>query len=209
MKSLLHAWPAAAALVVILMAPSGRPCFAQDGQNSGSQPAPQSAAPSQLQAENLLFAPPKNFKIGYHSDHIGSLTEFVPSGQTVDDWTEMLTVQIFRNLKEVAPAAFLQKIGAQWLNACPETPKGSILNGQVNGYSVSMLVLKCPKSPSTGKPEATVFRVIKGTDALYSVQYAWRTLPSDEGQQALAKSTVCDTRDPSHPCPSFDQLVKP
>jgi hypothetical protein len=137
------------------------------------------------------------------------LTEFIPNGETVDDWTEMLTVQIFRNLKDVAPAAFLQNIGAQWVNTCPETPKDSIRSGQVNGYPVSMLVLRCPKSPSTGKPETTVFRVIRGKDALYSVQHAWRTVPSEEAQQALAKSTVCDTRDPGHPCPSFDQLVKP
>jgi hypothetical protein len=214
MKSLLHAWPAPAALIVLLMAPSARPCFAKDGQDLGAPPASQSAAPARspeasLQGENLLFAPPKNFKIGHHDEHIGSLTEFVPNGQTVDDWTEMLTVQIFRNLKEVAPAAFLQKIGTQWLTACPETPKDSIRNGQVNGYPVSMLVLKCPKSPSTGKPETTIFRVIKGNDALYSVQHAWRTVPSDEAQQALSKSTVCDTRDPGHPCPSFNQIVKP
>jgi S1-C subfamily serine protease len=72
-----------------------------------------------------------------------------------------------------------------------------------------MLVLKCPKVAATGKPETTVFRVIKGKDALYSVQYAWRTVPSDDAKNAFSKTSVCDNRDPSHPCPSFDSLASP
>jgi hypothetical protein len=55
--------------------------------------------------------------------------------------------------------------------------------------------------------------VIKGKDALYSVQRAWRAVPSDQDvanvMQALAKVTVCDTRTPEHPCPSLDSLVPP
>ncbi len=171
------------------------------------QPAP--ARSPLLDGENLLFAPPKDFKFGFHSDRNGSLTEYVPNGQTVDDWTEMLTVQVFPDLKEMEPAAFLQKLGAKWLNDCPETPKDSIRNGQANGYPVSMLELKCPNVHATGKPESTVFRVIKGKDALYSVQHAWRTAPSVEAKDSLSKTNVCDTRDPSHPCPSFDTLTPP
>ncbi len=176
-------------------------------------PAPQSVAPAHSpevlrEGENLLFAPPKDFKIGYYLDR-NSMTEWVPNGQTAKDWTEMLTVQIFRNLKEVGPAAFLQTVGTKYLNACPGTPKDTIRTGDVNGYVVSMLVLKCPKNPDTGKPETTVFRVIKGKDALYSVQHAWRTVPSEEATQALSQSTVCDTRDPGHPCPSLNALAPP
>lgn len=170
-------------------------------------PAP--ARSTLLDGENLLFAPPKDFIIGHHSDRIGSLTEYIPSGETVENWTEMLTIQIFRNLKDTEPSAFLQQIGAKWLNDCPETPKDTIHNGKSNGYPVSMLELKCPNVHSTGKPETTIFRVIKGKDALYSIQYAWRTVPSDGAKDALSKTTVCDTRDPSHSCPSFDSIASP
>lgn len=137
------------------------------------------------------------------------MTEWVPNGQTVEDWTEMLTVQIFHDLKEVQPAAFLQNVGTRYLNACPGTPKDTIHTGTVNGYVVSMLELKCPMNPGTGKPETTVFRVIKGKDALYSVQYAWRKAPSEDASQALSKSTVCDTRDASHSCPSLNAPAPP
>lgn len=165
----------------------------------------------QLEAENLLFSPPKDFKIGWQKSQGQSLwTEWIPSGQTVEDWTDMLTVQIYRGAKIDAPA-FLQDVGKRYVNDCPETTAKGIFTGQTNGYVVSMLLLRCPKNPKTGKPETTAFRIIKGTDALYSVQYAWRSLPSEQDVKAamaiLGKATVCDTRDSSHPCPKLDAIA--
>jgi hypothetical protein len=170
-----------------------------------------SHAQSLLDAENLLFSPPKDFKIGFQSNRDNRLmTEWVPTAETVEDWTQMLTVQIYRGAA-VDSATFLQGVGKRYMDTCPGTTAKGIFTGQVNGYVVSMLVLKCPKNPATGKPETTAFRVIKGNDALYSVQRAWRAVPSDQDvddvMHALAKVTVCDTRAPEHPCPSFDSLV--
>jgi hypothetical protein len=166
---------------------------------------------SLIEAENLLFSPPKDFKIGFESTHDNRLlTEWVPAGQTVEDWAEMLTVQIYRGAT-VDAQTFLQGVGTRYMNACPGTTGKGPFTGQVNGYVVTMLVLKCPKNPGTGKSETTVFRVIKGTDALYSVQHAWRAVPSDQALEdtmhTFAKVIVCDTRGQSHPCPSFDSLV--
>jgi hypothetical protein len=168
---------------------------------------------SLIDAENLLFSPPKDFKIGFHSEHDNRMmTEWVPAAETVEDWTQMLTVQIYRGAT-VDSATFLQGVGKRYMDACTGTTAQGIVTGKVNGFVVSMLLLKCPKNPATGKPETTAFRVIKGNDALYSVQRAWRAVPSDEDLDAvmhtLAKVIVCDTRTPDHPCPSFDSLVPP
>jgi hypothetical protein len=69
-----------------------------------------------------------------------------------------------------------------------------------------MLVLRCPNNPRTGRPETTAFRIIRGEDALYDVQYAWRSVPSDEAVEAamkiLGQFTVCDSRRVEHPCTS-------
>lgn len=164
---------------------------------------------SLIEAENLLFAPPKEFKVGFQSDHDNrSMTEFVPTSETVDDWTEMLTVQIYHHAT-VDAATFLQGVGKRYVDACPGTTveKGGVFTGTVNGYVVSMLLLKCPRNPSTAKPETTAFRVIKGNDALYSVQHAWRSVATDQqladAMHSLAKVVVCDTRTQDHPCPSF------
>jgi hypothetical protein len=164
-----------------------------------------------IEAENLVFSPPKGFKIGFESNRNNRLmTEWVGATETVEDWTQILTVQIYRGATVDAPT-FLQGVAKRYTDACPGTTGKGIFTGQVNGYVVSMLVLKCPKNPGTGKPETTAFRVIKGKDALYSVQRAWRNAPSDQdfddAMHLLAKVVVCDTRAPDHPCPSLDSLV--
>ena len=164
-----------------------------------------------LEGENLLFSPPENFMVAHHDDQIGSLTEFVPNGESIGDWTEMVTVQVFRDLN-ADPEHFLQTIGKGLAISCPgfSSPKG-IVTGQDNGYVVSMLVVTCPLNPATRKPETTLFRVIRGKDALYVVQHAWRSVASnkDLGDAVLTirKVSVCDTRDSSHSCLSFDSLA--
>jgi hypothetical protein len=171
-----------------------------------------SAQPS-VEGENLLVSPPKDFKVGYQSsDGNRTLTEMVPTAETVEDWTQMLTVLVYRHAT-VDSATLLQRVGKQYMDACPGTTTKGIFTGKTNGYDVSMLVVKCPKNPSTQKPETTAFRVIKGNDALYSVQRAWRSDPSDKEiddvMHSLAKVSVCDTRTPDHPCPSLDSVASP
>ena len=163
-----------------------------------------------LQAENLLFSPPAEFKVGYHSEQgQQTLTEFVPQAQTVEDWTEMVTVQIYHGMS-VSSGGFLQNVGSRYVAACPGTTSKGIMTGKTNGYAVSMLVLSCPNNPGTGKPETTAFRVIKGSDAVYSVQHAWRSAVSDidmaKFMRDLGTATVCDARSGDHPCPNSEPL---
>jgi hypothetical protein len=169
--------------------------------------APLFASGSPLENESLLLAPPSDFRVGYQKTLPREvMTEWVPDGETVEEWTEMLTVQIYRGATVTAPD-FLRGVADRYINDCRGTDTGKGMHtGQVNGYVVSMLVLMCPNNPRTGKPETTAFRFIKGADALYAVQYAWRKVPSaaemDAAMHVLAKVTVCDTRAPlEHPCP--------
>src|SRR5271170_5898128 len=74
-----------------------------------------------IDAENLLFSPPQNFKVGFQSSHDTTLmTEFVPAAETVEDWTQMLTVQIYRGAT-VDAATFLQAVGKRYNDACAGT----------------------------------------------------------------------------------------
>jgi hypothetical protein len=171
------------------------------------EPIPRMPARSQMAAESLLLSPPKNFVVGYQAnDGRRSIREFVPIGEAVGDWSEMLTVQLFHGAAIGAPT-FLQRVAAKYMNDCPGTTAKGIFTGQVNGYVVSTLLLKCPRNPATDRPETTAFRIIKGNDALYSVQYAWRSVPTnqaiDDALHSLGKVAVCD-RTADHPCPSFD-----
>ncbi len=104
------------------------------------------------------MAPPAGFKVGYKGTSNGvNLMEWVPSGETVQNWSEMVTVQIFTRRADLDPAQFLGRLQQQWLAACPGSKPASIPTGKANGYTISMMMLHCPLLAATGKPETTMF----------------------------------------------------
>jgi len=153
------------------------------------------AAPawSAFQDENLLTVIPNGFKIG-------------KQGETVLDWTRMITVQVFRNIKRGDPNQFAQGVRAMWLSACPGSEVIKIKDGAENGYPFAVWQFTCPNNPQTGKPENMYTKVIGANDALYSVQYAYRSeLTKDVIPPTMAylgSVRVCDTRLPDRPCPT-------
>src|SRR5258708_58831 len=75
-------------------------------------------ASAQLKNENLLVEVPPGYKIDFQEHKPNSLmNEMVPTSETVNDWTEMVTVQIFYNLK-TTPDAFVSKMASGWTAAC-------------------------------------------------------------------------------------------
>jgi len=70
-----------------------------------------SAANAALEAENLLTSMPSGFKVGYSAGNgKEDMVEYVPAAETVDDWTKMVTVQVFHNARNVDPDAFAAKL---------------------------------------------------------------------------------------------------
>jgi len=140
-----------------------------------------------------------------------NMTEYVPTDESVTDWSRMMTVQVFHGAS-ISASGFLQGLGKRYMDSCPgtEVRGNGIRSGTVNAYPVSMLMLMCPRNPSTDKPETTLFRVIKGADALYAVQWSWRSVPPaeqiDQAVKSMTSVTVCDTRGTEHPCPQLRPL---
>jgi hypothetical protein len=117
------------------------------------------SAPSQaqLKGENLLVAPPPGFKVGFKDSRNGmNMLEWIPASETVQDWTEMVTVQIFVKRADLDPGQFLRQLQTQWLAACKGSQPASISPTVVNGYAAASMTLSCPLLASTGKPENDV-----------------------------------------------------
>jgi hypothetical protein len=165
-------------------------------------------ARAQFQGENLLVGPPSGFKIGFQDSRGGvSIQEWVPQGETVQNWSEMVTVQLFRNRPDLAPRTMLDTIQRGWLNACKGSAPAPIMTGKANGYESATMVLHCPFNGETGKPETTAFRAIRGRDSFYVVQRAVRAVPEagrlERMESYLAGVSVCDTRSAQSPCPNL------
>jgi hypothetical protein len=162
-------------------------------------------ASGQMQNENLLVAVPDGYKIDFRDRNKEMLiNEMVPVGETVNDWTEMVTVQIFYDLK-VTPESFQAQGREFWENSCPGSHYQPIANTVENGYPVLVWLQACPRNKQTGKPEHTWFKAIRGNDSFYVVQKAFKFEPSREQNtqwtQYLRKISVCDSRIAERACP--------
>jgi hypothetical protein len=175
--------------------------------------------PGMAPAEQLLipFSPEewKSWKIGSQGKRPGfTMIEYVPQGQTVQNWDRMLTVQIFHNPKfGLAQLMGGMKATFEGKQPCEQTHLQAIGTKKMNGYDTSMHRLVCTRSKQTGKGEVALMLGIQGRDAVYLVQRAWRgpaytpkALPPSKAElqswvDFMAKVQVCDPRVPGQTCP--------
>ena len=164
---------------------------------------------AQLKDENLLQSLPTGYKIDFQERKNNILiTEMVPQKESVNNWTEMVTTQVFLGLKNASPENFQSFMKKQWIESCKGGSSTSVSSGKENGYQIALWLMTCPLNESTGKPEYTWVKAIKGNDSFYVVQKAFKFNPSKEQisqwMQYLKKVKVCDTRLPDRACPKID-----
>ena len=163
------------------------------------------AAHAQLKNENLLVGLPQGFKVDFSDSRNGmNMQEWVPQNESVMNWTEMVTVQIFLNRSDLDPVQFLATMEQQWAEACKGSTATPTVTGKANGYPSATRLFRCPLLASSGKPETTMMKAIKGNDSFYLVQRAVRGVPTpaqlEQTKAYLDGVSVCDTRLPAHPC---------
>ena len=124
-----------------------------------------------LKDENLLTPLPHGFKLGWQSPD-GHMQEFVEPPDTVDDWSKMITIQIFHGLKNINPDAFAERLAARWKSGCADASAQKVRDGIENGYPIAVWIYVCPLNAATHKPETMWLKGIGGADSLYVTQYA-------------------------------------
>ena len=147
--------------------------------------------------------PPKGFKVGYQTEQNGMMMiELVPQKQTVDNWTQMVTLQTMQGANP-GIADFRNAVFAGWQNACPKSSTLTVREGEENGYPFALWQLICESNPQTGKPEYTWMKAVQGENAFYVKQYAFRYAPNKaevgNAMGHLRDLAVCDNS-AKHPC---------
>jgi len=94
-----------------------------------------SAAPScfsaQFRDENLLQSIPPGYKID-HQIKKGNmiLMEMVPEGESVKNWTEMITTNIYLGIKTVTLESYRAEMEQMWGAVCKGSQFGQITKGK-------------------------------------------------------------------------------
>ena len=163
-------------------------------------------ARAELENENLLVGVPEGFKLAF-KDRTGNrlMSEMIPEDETLDDWSEMLTTQVFFGGLPASPEGFYAQMREGWVNACAGGTGKLVRAGMEGGYKFAFGFLTCPLNPKTGKPEAAWIKFIEGHDSFYVVQRATTEELTNETieefSQFLSEVKVCDSRLPDRQCP--------
>ena len=159
-----------------------------------------------LENENLLAELPAGFKVDYQAEQGNqTITEMVAEGESVEDWTTLVTVQVYLGETNTTPEQAQETLTNGWFNACANSETYPIADGQENGYNFVLWQLYCPLNSATQKVEYTFMKAIAGNDSFYLVQVAFRYEPTEaditQWMNYLRDVEVCDSRLPEQACP--------
>jgi hypothetical protein len=135
----------------------------------------------------VAFSQPSNFVPGFEkADGTNYIREAVPKGETVEKWTQMITVTGAKELADdpnVTPIAFASVIANGFKKACPKTFSAmNFGNLMVAGYKAVAVVASCGtvSGATSARAETALVLAIKGASDYYTIQWAERAKASDQ-----------------------------
>jgi hypothetical protein len=129
-----------------------------------------------LAMEALARPPVPGFVAGYEIAQGGTyMLEQIPAGETVKDWTRMITTQRFAGVAQKTDAeGFLQLMINGLEKGCP----GAKIVYRRSVQSGAQIRIDCPVNPATGRPETFFAKAIAGSADMHVAQVAFRRVPS-------------------------------
>jgi hypothetical protein len=107
--------------------------------------------------------------------------EFVPQGQTVDNWTEMITIMVIdtrRARPRPTGRVIYDELTAGYRAACGQTSFSEPVVAEQDGLATTTFSMACDVAnagPTAGSGDYTYVKIIEAPPAnLYMVQRAWR-----------------------------------
>jgi hypothetical protein len=135
------------------------------------------------------------FVVGYEAANAEqSIRELIPQGETVQDWSRMITDQRFAGLVRLTtPKQFAGVMTEGLEKSCPGGMAGPIAEFKRHGRPAATMRADCPRNPATGKPETFLMVLIAGEKDLHARQVAFRKLP-DAAETKWAEDILARTR---------------
>jgi hypothetical protein len=129
----------------------------------------------------VTFALPTGFRpIFENTNGLQYLRESVLEGETVNKWSQMITVTGAKGMAQdpnVTPQMFAGRLGGGFRRNCPDSFSAGALGAfKVSGYDAYTAVLSCGVARPTSEPysESMLLIVVKGENDYYTIQWAER-----------------------------------
>lgn len=139
-------------------------------------------------AQNLMITTPGGFDLAYNDAGAGRfISEFLRPGETVDAWTEMVTVTGLH--PETPPSGdnpaldFAMSIRAGYEAACPDSFSAYEQTAPKVPGAIAVFAgnLNCGKVADTGLAQAMTFIVVAGREEIFTYQWALQGDPWQGG----------------------------
>lgn len=169
---------------------------------------------AQTGSETLLVAPPRDWDVATNRRDRGlSVVQYVPPGQTLEDWDDMVQVQIFHGLVDLGPSRFLSSMLANYSAVCAPVGASEPEFGRDSPFPSATQMMLCGRNADSNLGEVALFKAIQGRESLYAVARVWRGIAFELsamplGERVLAdwaalldRVRLCDNADPAAPCP--------
>lgn len=138
------------------------------------------AAPAAAASEFSGRPAAPGFVVGFDKANAEqAIVERIPTGETFERWTRMLTSQRFMGrTRDPGPRGLLTNIQGLLRQACPGGSTTAIVDLTVSGRPAARMRSDCPRNPQTGLPETFFILAFAGTSDLFAEQVAFRRSPS-------------------------------
>ncbi|WP_120498214.1 hypothetical protein [Kiloniella sp. EL199] len=139
--------------------------------------------------------------------------EWLPPGQDVNNWKDMITVQVFPGWADGDVVSFLDELAAIYKQNCEVSGATPPLKDQVNGFPTGFRLINCTRDLTRNTGEVALFRATVGQNALYLIQHVFRVPEFEIGAQPVTNEAMkqafegirtgwaCNQNSKKHPCP--------
>ena len=170
-------------LILVVLAMWVSPAMTQAPGNQATTVA----AISPIFSELVMYSLPKGFRtVSERTSGKNYVREAVLEGETVERWSQMITVTGAKDLASnpsASPQWLIEGISAGFKRACPDSFAVTALGAlKVSGHDGFAAVASCGKvqSGTVKRAESALLIGIKGSADYYTVQWAERGPPSSE-----------------------------
>ena len=137
-------------------------------------------AVSPVAAQRLTMPSPPGFVLGYEGRQGANLVrEFVPRGQTVHNYTRMISSHRVAGMGRVGEKNFAIEWVKRHLRRCP----GATPIAVPFGTTAAGIRIDCRRHPATGRPETVIARAVRAGPDMFLVFVTFRYMPAPREAQ--------------------------
>jgi hypothetical protein len=125
--------------------------------------------------EQLKFKIPEGWEIVHqNSNEQQHSTQIIKAGETLDNWTIMITAQTILAAEKYDPESFIDQLSENAQQTCGNVRLFDDTSGVHDGYPYIQKMLACLPNKTTLKNERINIKAIKGKEAFYVLKVAYR-----------------------------------